>query len=88
MIPMPQYKRARTEADHLAAPLRAALTRAGLPDTEASRVRGLVTGSGRAYVEVGALHIATARKLLDALPPARPAAPNPDDSPRLPAESF
>ena len=88
MMPMPQYKSARAEADHLAALLRAALTRAGLPDADVSRVRGLVTGSGRAYVEVGALRITTALTLLDALPPARDTAPNPDDGPRRPAESF
>lgn len=51
---MDQYKSARAEAEHTAALLRAAMQRAGLPEHEAARVRVLVTGKGRAYVEIGA----------------------------------
>ncbi|MHC3815885.1 hypothetical protein [Streptomyces sp. DT9] len=83
MIPMDQYKSARTEADHVAGLLRAALVRAGIPELEASRVRGLVTGSGRAYIELGALRVGSAVKLCEALPLARTSAP-----PVLPADSF
>lgn len=68
MIPMDQYKSARAEADHVAGLLRAALMRAGVPEGEAARVRGLVTGSGRAYIELGALRMGTAVKLCEALP--------------------
>jgi hypothetical protein len=71
MIPMAEYKSARAEADHTAALLRAALMRAGVPEREAARVRGLVTGSGRAYIELGALHISNAVKLCEALPLAQ-----------------
>lgn len=65
---MDQYKSARAEAEHTAALLRAALQRAGISEDQASRVRPLVTGKGRAYVEIGALPIGSAVKLLNALP--------------------
>lgn len=68
MIPIDQYKSARAEAEHTAALLRAALQRAGIPEREAARLRPLVTSKGRAYVEIGALPIASAVKLLNALP--------------------
>lgn len=68
MIPLDRYKGARAEADHLAALLRAALIRAGVSDAEASQVRPRVLGSGRACIEVGALRLGSAVKLLDALP--------------------
>ncbi|MGR8010375.1 hypothetical protein [Streptomyces hypolithicus] len=88
MIPMAQYKSARAEADHIAGLVRAALIRAGLSEDDASRVRGLVTGSGGAYVEVGTFRDGAAIKLLEALPPARVAPEDSDDCPKLPAESF
>lgn len=88
MIPMDQYKSARTEADHIAGLMRAALIRAGLSEDDASRVRGLVTGNGRAYVEVGVLRVAAANTLLEALPLARVSHTNADDARTLPAESF
>ncbi|MFR0353745.1 hypothetical protein [Streptomyces sediminimaris] len=65
---MDQYKSARAEAEHVAGLLRAALTRAGVPEAEAARVRPLVTSTGRAYVELGAFRVGTASKLLDDLP--------------------
>ena len=68
MIPMDQYKSARAEAEHIAALLRAALTRAGVPEAETARVRPVVTSAGRAYVELGAFRLSSASKLLDALP--------------------
>lgn len=68
MIPMAEYKSARAEAEHTAALLRAALKRAGVPEEESARVRALVTGKGRAYVEIGALPVGSAVKLLNALP--------------------
>ncbi|MFG2650209.1 hypothetical protein [Streptomyces sp. NPDC048436] len=75
---MDQYKSARAEADHVAALLRFALMRAGVPEGEAARVRGVVTGSGRAYVELGALRMGSAVKLCEALPLAGDgAAPSP-----------
>jgi hypothetical protein len=80
---MDQYKSARAEADHVAALLRAALVRAGVPEGEAARVRGLVTGSGRAYIELGALRMGSAVKLCEALPLARAGT-----TATLPAESF
>ncbi|MFI6494924.1 hypothetical protein [Streptomyces sp. NPDC050564] len=87
MIPMDRYKSARAEAEHTAALLRAALTRAGIPEEAAARVRALVTGKGRAYVEVGALPLDSAVKLLNALPFALPQGGT-DDGPTLPAEAF
>lgn len=75
MIPMSQYKSALAEAEHTAALLRAALQRAGVPEHEVSRVRALVAGKGRAYVEIGALPIGSAVALLNALPPALEASP-------------
>ncbi|MFJ7904082.1 hypothetical protein ACIQ6V_26930 [Streptomyces sp. NPDC096198] len=66
---MDQYKSARAEAEHTAALLRAALRRAGLPEYEAARVRALITGKGCAYVEIGALPVSSAVKLLSTLPP-------------------
>ncbi|RPK81424.1 hypothetical protein EES45_10875 [Streptomyces sp. ADI97-07] len=75
MIPMDQYKSARAEADHVAGLLRAALMRAGIPELERSRVRGLVTGSGRVYIEIGALRTGSAVKLCEALPLARTSTP-------------
>ncbi|MEV3855975.1 hypothetical protein AB0J38_16825 [Streptomyces sp. NPDC050095] len=86
MIPMEPYKSARAEADHIAALLRAALIRAGVSEAQASRIRPLVTGTGRAYVELGAFRMTDANKLLEALLLA--SAPKPDDSSGLPAESF
>lgn len=68
MIPMARYKSARAEAEHIAALLRAALMRVGIPETQVSRVRPLVTATGRAYVELGAFRIGDAGRLLDALP--------------------
>ncbi len=68
MISMDQYKSARAEAEHTAALLRAALRRAGIPGDETARVRALVTGRGRAYVEIGALPVGSAVQLLNALP--------------------
>jgi len=68
VIPMVRYKSARAEAEHTAALLRAALIRAGIPEGETARVRALVTGQGRAYVEVGALPVGSAVKLLQSLP--------------------
>ncbi|MFJ6573880.1 hypothetical protein ACIQNU_41455 [Streptomyces sp. NPDC091292] len=65
---MDQYKAARAEADHLAALMRAALIRVGVPEAEVSRVRGFVTGSGRAYIELGALRVESAVRLREALP--------------------
>lgn len=87
MIPMREYKSARAEAEHTAALLRAALMRAGISEEQASRVRALVTGKGRAYVEVGALPVGSAVKLLNALPLAL-AEGAPGDGPTLPAEAF
>jgi hypothetical protein len=84
---MDRYKSARAEAEHTAALLRAALTRAGVPEETAGRVRALVTGKGRAYVEVGALPLESAVKLLNALPLALPPGGT-DDGPTLPAEAF
>ncbi|GGJ55412.1 hypothetical protein GCM10010121_077520 [Streptomyces brasiliensis] len=86
MIPMTQYKSARAEAEHTAALLRAALQRVGLPEEETARVRALVTGRGRAYVEVGALPLGSAVKLLNALPLAL-VMDRADDAPGLPAEA-
>jgi hypothetical protein len=83
---MAQYKSARAEAEHTAALLRAALQRAGVTEDEAARVRALITGKGRAYVEIGALPVGSAVKLLNALPLAL-LAEDPDDSPALPAEA-
>ncbi|GAA1901972.1 hypothetical protein GCM10009837_26320 [Streptomyces durmitorensis] len=88
MIPMNQYKSARTEADHIAGLMRAALIRAGLSEEDASRVRGLVTGNGRAYVEVGVLRVAAANTLLEALPLAGATHTNSGDAPTLRAKSF
>ncbi|GAA0600157.1 hypothetical protein [Streptomyces crystallinus] len=68
MIPRDEYKSALAEAEHTAALLRAALQRVGVPEQEVSRVRALVTGRGRAYVEIGALPVGSAVALLDALP--------------------
>ncbi|GAA2450159.1 hypothetical protein GCM10010388_44400 [Streptomyces mauvecolor] len=69
MISMEQYKSSLAEADHVADLLRAALMGAGVPEEEVVRVRALVTGSGRAYVELGALRTTSAVKLCEALPP-------------------
>ncbi|MFD9563172.1 hypothetical protein [Streptomyces sp. NPDC059994] len=80
---MDVYKRAWAEADHVADLLRAALVRVGVPEAEAARVRGLVTGSGCAYVELGALRMGSAVKLCEALPLARHSA-----TPVLPADAF
>ncbi|MEU3920823.1 hypothetical protein [Streptomyces sp. NPDC029004] len=85
MIPMAQYKSSRAEAEHTATLLRAALMRAGIPE-DAARVRALVTGKGRANVEVGALPISSAVKLLNALSLALP--DDTDGGPALPAEAF
>ncbi|UQA95083.1 hypothetical protein [Streptomyces halobius] len=85
---MAQYKSARAEVDHIAALVRAALIRAGLSEDDVSQVRGRVTGNGRAFVDVGALRVGAAAKLLEALPPARVSPEKADDGPRLPAESF
>ncbi|MFF0595420.1 hypothetical protein [Streptomyces antibioticus] len=68
MIPMAEDKGTRPEAEHTAALLRAALTRAGIPAEEVARVRALVSGRGRAYVEIGALPVGSAAKLLNGLP--------------------
>ncbi|MFE9608044.1 hypothetical protein [Streptomyces sp. NPDC006012] len=65
---MVEYKSARAEAEHTAALLRAALRRAGIPEHETVWVRALVTGKGRAYVEIGALPVGSAVKLLNGLP--------------------
>lgn len=81
MIPMAQYKSTRAEADHVAGLIRAALIRAGLTEDDASQVRSRVTGSGRAYVELGAFRIGAATKLLEALPLARVAPENAGDLP-------
>ncbi|MFG2148954.1 hypothetical protein ACGFRG_32855 [Streptomyces sp. NPDC048696] len=67
---MDQYKSALAEAEHTAELLRAALQRAGIPEHEATQVRPLVTSKGRAYVEIGALPVGSAVKLLNTLPPA------------------
>ncbi|MFD9486560.1 hypothetical protein [Streptomyces sp. NPDC059991] len=72
---MGQYKSALAEAEHTVALLRAALQRAGVPEHEVSRVRALVTGKGRAYVEIGALPVGSAVALLNALPLASEASP-------------
>ncbi|MFG2894993.1 hypothetical protein [Streptomyces sp. NPDC048248] len=79
MIPMKDYKSARAEAEHVAALLRAALQRAGVPETAVSSIRPLVSGTGRAYVEMGALRLGDATRLLDALPldAPQPSAPPP-----------
>lgn len=84
MIPMAEYKGARSEAEHTAALLRAALTRAGISEREAARVRALVTGKGRAYVEIGALPVGSVVKLLNALPLALVMS---DDDSALPSEA-
>ncbi|MFE9609318.1 hypothetical protein [Streptomyces sp. NPDC006012] len=68
---MVEYKSARAEAEHTAALLRTALQRAGIPEHETTWVRALVTGKGRAYVEIGALPVGSAVKLLNVLPLAR-----------------
>ncbi|MEU5437663.1 hypothetical protein AB0G73_30400 [Streptomyces sp. NPDC020719] len=75
MIPMDQYKAVLAEAEHAAALLRNALTRVGITESQAARVRPLVASGGRGYVELGALGIADAHRLLDAL---RPGAGGPD----------
>lgn len=75
MISMEQYRSALAEAEHTAALLRAALRRTGVPEQEVSRVRGLVTGRGRGYVEIGALSVGSAAVLLDALAPVAGASP-------------
>ncbi|MFI1105624.1 hypothetical protein [Streptomyces melanogenes] len=67
---MEQYKSTLAEAEHIAALLRVALARAGVTEAQAARVRPLVTGAGRGYVELGALHVKDAHRLLDALGPA------------------
>lgn len=67
---MDQYKSARAEAEHTAALLRAALRRAGIPEHEAARVRPMVKRIELAYVEIGALSVGSAGKLLNTLPPA------------------
>ncbi|MEV0638525.1 hypothetical protein AB0I77_27000 [Streptomyces sp. NPDC050619] len=81
MIPMAQYKSARAEAEHTAALVRAALMRAGIPEEHTRRVRALVTGKGHAYVEIGALPLDSAVKLLNTLPLAL------DDGRAQPAEA-
>ncbi|HET6354465.1 hypothetical protein [Streptomyces sp.] len=86
MIPMAQYKSSRAEAERTATLLRAALTRAGIPE-DAARVHALVTGKERAKVEVGALPISSAVKLLNALSLALPD-DDTDGGPALPAEAF
>ncbi|MEC4015160.1 hypothetical protein [Streptomyces sp. H27-D2] len=82
---MAQYKSAWAEADHFAGLIRAALIRAGLSEDDASRVRGLVTGTGCVYVELGTFRVGAATKLLEALPLAR-VAPENSDGPKLPAQ--
>ena len=67
---MEQYKSTLAEAEHIAALLRVALARAGVAEAQAARVRPLVTGAGRGYVELGALYLKDAHRLLDALGPA------------------
>lgn len=78
MIPMAQYKTALAEAVHVAAQLRTALTRVGIAEAQTARVRPLVTSAGRGYVELGALGVADAHRLLDQLlaPPSSPNAPS------------
>lgn len=93
MIPMEQYKSALAEAEHIAALLRAALARAGIAEAQAARVRPLVTGPGRGYVELGALHVKDAHRLLDALHPGagRPAgdySPAPSSPNASPANRY
>ncbi|MBT2489818.1 hypothetical protein J7E96_15105 [Streptomyces sp. ISL-96] len=87
MIPMEQYKSARADAEHLTTLLRSALTRAGISDDEAGKVRPLVTATGRAYVQFGALQLRDAVKLLEALALSR-TAPRSAEGPTLPAEAF
>ncbi|MFK8908846.1 hypothetical protein [Streptomyces sp. YS-3] len=65
---MDEYKSAWAEVDQVASLVRAALLRAGVTEGEAARVRGLVTGSGRAYIELGALRLGSAVLLCQALP--------------------
>ncbi len=74
MTSLDQHKSTRAEADHLAALLREALLRAGVPEVEASKVRALVVHSGRAFIHLGALRIGSATKLLEALPLAEESA--------------
>ncbi|WP_405809087.1 hypothetical protein OG729_30455 [Streptomyces sp. NBC_00210] len=69
---MEEYKSARGEAEHVAALLRAALTRAGLPEDQVANVRPLVTSAGRSYVQLGALRLRDAVTLLEALPLSQP----------------
>ncbi|MGW2838176.1 hypothetical protein ACWCWD_10315 [Streptomyces sp. NPDC001493] len=64
---MEEYKKSRREAEHAAALLRAALTRAGVPEDHVSHVRPLVTSTGRSYVEVGALRVRDVTALLEVL---------------------
>ncbi|MCL7490104.1 hypothetical protein M8I34_01305 [Streptomyces sp. MCA2] len=86
-MPMAGYKSARAEAEHIAALLRAALMRAGIPETQVAQVRPQVTAAGRAYVHLGAFRIGDAGKLLDALPlDTRPT--DDADGPTLTTESF
>ncbi|MGW3872793.1 hypothetical protein ACWEC4_21780 [Streptomyces sp. NPDC005055] len=68
MSSVEEYKSVRAEADHLAALLRAALVRAGVPESETAKVRALVTAKGRAYVQVGVLRLPDANRLLEVLP--------------------
>ncbi|WP_189184057.1 hypothetical protein [Streptomyces albiflavescens] len=84
---MAQYKSARAEAEHTAALLRAALIRAGIPGNDAVRVCALVSGKGRAYVEVGTFPLSSVVKLLNALPLAL-VTDDHEDGPTLPAEAF
>ncbi|MFF0630675.1 hypothetical protein [Streptomyces sp. NPDC004296] len=71
MIPMEQYKGARVEVERIAALIRAALTRAGLSEHDVSGVRGVVSRTGRGFVELGSLRAGVAAKLLEALPSIR-----------------
>lgn len=85
MISMDAYKNTRAEADHVAALVRAALLCTGVPEAEARRVRARVTATGRAQVELGALRLNAAMKLLEGLPLAREEA---RPSPARPAGAF
>ncbi|WP_199546232.1 hypothetical protein [Streptomyces sp. N35] len=76
------YKSTRAEAEHLATQLRAALISAGMAAEDVRQIRARVAASGRAYVDLGALRISAAEKLLQALPLTPPAYP------ALPAEPF
>ncbi|WHM38071.1 hypothetical protein [Streptomyces sp. BPTC-684] len=89
MISMENYKSTLAEAEHIAAVLRAALARAGIAENQAARVRPLVTGAGRGYVELGALRVGDAHRLLDALRPVVSAVPYsaPPSSPNAPPSS-